>query len=84
MTEVQKQTSVTTQELLISTLAQGDALAKLLFEKKASSLSRSSCKRFPRNGRRANECLIQRSINGATMRAIRSPTQLPTPWLRWA
>jgi len=33
MTEVQKQTSVTTQELLISTLAQGDALAKLLIEK---------------------------------------------------
>lgn len=33
MTEVQKQSPVTIQELLISTLAQSDALAKLLIEK---------------------------------------------------
>jgi hypothetical protein len=33
MTDVQKQTPVTIQELLVSTLAQSDALAKLLIEK---------------------------------------------------
>ncbi len=33
MTEVQKQTPVTIQELLVSTLAETDALAKLLIEK---------------------------------------------------
>jgi hypothetical protein len=33
MTEVQKQSPVTIQELLVSTLAQTDALAKLLIEK---------------------------------------------------
>jgi hypothetical protein len=33
MTEIQKQAPVTIQELLVSTLAQTDALAKLLIEK---------------------------------------------------
>jgi hypothetical protein len=33
MTEVQKQTAISIQELLVLTLAQSDALAKLLVEK---------------------------------------------------
>lgn len=71
MTEVQKQTPVSIQQLLVSTLAQSDALAKLLIEKGIITLNRSSCKRFPKSGRHINECSIQRSTSGATTRAIK-------------
>jgi hypothetical protein len=41
---------VTMEELLVSSLAQTDALAMLLIEK-VSSREKSSCRRFLRNGR---------------------------------
>jgi hypothetical protein len=41
---------VTLQELLVSSLAQTDALAKLLIEK--GLITKNSCRRFLRNGRR--------------------------------
>jgi hypothetical protein len=46
---------VTMEELLVSSLAQTDALAKLLIEK-GSSHDKSSWRRFPRNVRRISEC----------------------------
>jgi hypothetical protein len=41
---------VTMEELLVSSLAQTDALAKLLIEK--GLITREVCRRFQRNGRR--------------------------------
>jgi hypothetical protein len=51
MTQSSIQSPVTIQELLISSRAQTDALAKLLIEKGLITRE-SSCRRFPRNGRR--------------------------------
>ena len=46
---------VTLEELLVSSLAQTDALAKLLIEK-VSSAEKSLCRRFPRSGQRIRNC----------------------------
>jgi hypothetical protein len=48
---------VTFGELLVSSLAQTDALAKLLIEKGLIT-EKSSCRRFPRNGQRIKRSLI--------------------------
>jgi hypothetical protein len=46
---------VTFKELVVSSLAQADALAKLLIEK--GLITREElCRRFLRNGRRISEC----------------------------
>jgi hypothetical protein len=51
---------VTLEELLVSSLAQTDALGKLLIEK--GLITREEfLRRFPKNGRRIRSCLIQRS-----------------------
>jgi hypothetical protein len=47
---------VTLEELLVSSLAQTDALAKLLIEK-GLIRGKSSCRRFRRNGRRIKQFL---------------------------
>jgi hypothetical protein len=60
MTEPDKR-PVTMEELLVSSLAQTDALAKLLIEKGLIT-EKSLCRRFPRNGRRIQKFLIPQSI----------------------
>ena len=47
---------VTMQELLISSLAQTDALAKLLIEKELITREEFHADGFPRNGRRIRSC----------------------------
>jgi len=52
---------VTLEELLVSSIAQTDALVKLLIEKGLAE--KSSCKRLPRSGRRIRNSSILRSNN---------------------
>ena len=49
---------VTMVDLLVTSLAQTDALAKLLIEK-GLTRGKSSCRRFRKNGRRIRTCSIQ-------------------------
>ena len=57
MAQLDKESPVTMQELLVSTLAQGDALAKLLIEK-GVIMQASSWKSCHRSGR-----VYQRMLN---------------------
>jgi hypothetical protein len=51
---------VTLEELLVSSLAQTDAPAKLLIEKRADNPEMSSCRSWPRNGRRIKSFSVRR------------------------
>ncbi len=76
---------VTLEELLVSSLAQTDALAKLLIEK-GQSPKKSSCRRFQRNGRRIKGYLIPRPNERRCRRrrrAMRCVLKKSTRHLMW-